>query len=178
MRIVGGLYKGRIFYPDKSFSAHPTTDMAKEALFNILANRYNFEEMKILDLFSGTGNIAYEFISRGAAEVTLVDSNEKHIRFIKKVLKKLNVDNASVYKTDVFKFIEKCKTGFDIVFMDPPFDMKGIDELPNLILNSAILNNKGLLILEHPRHYDFSQNKHFTNRRTYGKVNFSFFEQY
>ena len=175
MRIIGGKYRGRIFNPNKKFTARPTTDLAKEALFNILANRYDFEGMKILDLFSGTGSIGYEFISRGANEVTFVDINEKHIRFIKGVIAKLDIQNAFIYRDDVFKIIKNCKSVFDIIFIDPPFDMEKINELPALILNSEILNEKGIMILEHPRNYDFSKIQNFCEIRKYGKVNFSFF---
>jgi 16S rRNA (guanine966-N2)-methyltransferase len=175
MRIVGGEYRGRIFIPDKKFSARPTTDLAKEALFNILSNRYDFEGMTILDLFSGTGSIGYEFISRGATEVTFVEKNNHHIGFIRGVIQKLDIKNARVIRDDVFKFIKNCKTRFDIIFLDPPFDMERINDLPDLILKSNLLKNNGIMILEHSRNYDFSGIHNFTDTRRYGKVNFSFF---
>ena len=175
MRIVGGKYKGRIFNPNKKFTARPTTDQAKEALFNILSNHHNFEGMNILDLFAGTGSIGYEFISRGAALVTFVENNDKHVRFIREVIQKLNIQNALVYRDDVFKFIKNCKSGFDIIFLDPPFNMERIQELPELIMNYGLLKTEGLMILEHSRNYDFSRSQNFSERRNYGKVNFSFF---
>lgn len=175
MRITGGEYRGRIFIPDKKFSARPTTDLAKEALFNILSNRYDFEGMKMLDLFSGTGSIGYEFISRGATEVTFVEKNNHHIRFIRGVIQKLDIKNATVIRDDVFKFIKNCKTRFDIIFLDPPFDMERINELPDLILHSNLLTDYGIMIIEHSRNYDFSKIHNFTETRRYGKVNFSFF---
>lgn len=175
MRIAGGKYKGRIFNPGKKFSARPTTDLAKEALFNILSNRYNFEGMKVLDLFSGTGSIGYEFISRGATEVVFVENNPVHIRFIREVIRKLNISNANVYRDDVYKFIKHCRSKFDIIFLDPPFEMERITDLPFLILNADLLNTDGIMILEHPRNYDFSKIHNFSEIRKYGKVNFSFF---
>lgn len=175
MRIVGGKYKGRIFIPGKKFSSRPTTDIAKEALFNILANRYDLSNMKILDLFSGTGSIGYEFISRGASEVTFVDNDYSHIRFIKEVLQKLEIQNARVYRNDAFRFVKNCMSKFDIIFIDPPFNMPYIDDIPVFIINSGILNKYGLMILEHSKDYNFSGNQNFSEIRKYGKVNFSFF---
>ena len=175
MRIVGGKYKGRIFTPGKKFSARPTTDLAKEALFNILANRYDFSDMKILDLFAGTGSIGYEFISRGAGEVTFVEKNFNHVRYIKDVLEKLEITNAKVIREDVFRFLKDCPYRFDIVFSDPPFDAPFINDIPKSVFESGILHEKGLLILEHPKNADFSKSAFFSENRNYGKVNFSFF---
>lgn len=175
MRIVGGKYKGRIFTPNKKFSARPTTDLAKEALFNILANRYNFSGMKILDMFSGTGSIGYEFVSRGAGEVTFVEKNFNHLRFIREVIEKLEIKNAHIIRDDVFRFLKNCPEKFDIVFGDPPFDASFINEIPNAVFESGILNENGMLILEHPKNYNFSGHSNFKELRQYGKVNFSFF---
>ena len=175
MRIVSGKYKGRIFTPNKKFSARPTTDLAKEALFNILANRYDFAEMKILDMFSGTGSIGYEFISRQAGEVTFVEKNFNHLRFIREVIEKLEITNAHVVRNDVFRFLKSCPKKFDIIFGDPPFDAPFIKEIPNAVFESGILNENGLLILEHPKNYNFSRHPNFKELRQYGKVNFSFF---
>lgn len=175
MRIVGGKYKGRIFNPGKKFLARPTTDLAKEALFNILANRYDFSEMAILDLFSGTGSIGYEFASRDAREVCFVESNFNHVRFIKDVIEKLKIENAKVFRDDVFHFLKRCPVQFDLVFADPPFDAPFINELPQAVFNSGVLKEGGLLILEHPKNFNFSQAPNFFELRQYGKVNFSFF---
>jgi 16S rRNA (guanine966-N2)-methyltransferase len=175
MRIVGGKYKGRIFKPGKNFEARPTTDLAKEALFNILANRYDFTGMKVLDLFSGTGSIGYEFISREAGEVTLVEKNYVYVRFIRNVLEQLKIENAHVIRDDVFKFLRNCPYQFDIVFADPPFDMPFIQEIPASVFNSGVLKNGGLLILEHSKIYNFSKLANFRELRKYGKVHFSFF---
>jgi 16S rRNA (guanine(966)-N(2))-methyltransferase RsmD len=175
MRIVGGKYKGRIFNPGKKFTARPTTDLAKEALFNILANRYDLSEMKILDLFSGTGSIGYEFISRDASEVTFVESDFNHVRFIKEVIEKLEIKNARIIRDDVFRFLKRTPNKYDLIFADPPFDAPFIHTFPQTVFNSEILNPEGILILEHPKNSDFSRTANFRELRKYGKVNFSFF---
>ena len=177
MRIVGGKYKGRVFNPDKRFTARPTTDIAKEALFNILANRYNFEEMKILDLFSGTGSIGYEFLSREASEVTLVDKDPHHIRFIRKTIDQLKADNARVVQDDIFRFLKNCPFSFDLVFADPPFDFPFLKEVPPAVFESGILTDNGTFIMEHFKGIDLSKMPHFSELRKYGKVNFSFFHK-
>ena len=175
MRIVGGTFKGRIFNPNKKFSARPTTDVAKEALFNILANRIDFSGLKVLDLFSGPGSIGYEFISRGASEVTFVDKEMNHIRFIQEVTEKLKITNAKIIHNDAFRFLKFCRQQFDVVFCDPPFDLLYINEIPETVFESGILHESSLFILEHSRDYDFSKLPHFFENRKYGKVNFSFF---
>ncbi len=175
MRIVGGKYKGRIFNPGKKFTARPTTDLAKEALFNILANRYDLSEMSILDLFSGTGSIGYEFISREAGEVTFIESNFNHVRFIKDVIEKLEIKNARVVRDDVFRFLKQTPNKYDLIFADPPFDAPFINDIPKVIFDSGILKQGGTLILEHPKSFDFSRSANFKELRKYGKVNFSFF---
>ncbi len=177
MRIVGGIYKGRIFTPGKNFRARPTTDIAKEGLFNILENRYNFGNKTVLDLFSGSGSIGYEFLSRGCKEAVLVEKDFVHNRFIAEVLKTLKIDNARIFKSDVFSFLKNYKGSFDFIFADPPFDLKNFTEVPNAILDTDILNKDGLFILEHPKEFDFSEHQHFKENRKYGKVNFSFFEK-
>jgi 16S rRNA (guanine(966)-N(2))-methyltransferase RsmD len=177
MRIVGGKYKGRIFRPNKKFKARPTTDIAKEGLFNILENRYNFSDKSVLDLFSGTGSIGYEFLSRGCREATFVEGNFNHFRFIQEVLEALKVGNATPFKSDVFRFLKTCPTKFNFIFADPPFDLKKFDEVPNAILDANILAENGLFILEHPKEFNFSNHPNFKEIRNYGKVNFSFFEK-
>jgi 16S rRNA (guanine(966)-N(2))-methyltransferase RsmD len=177
MRIVGGTFKSRIFKPGKNFKARPTTDIAKEGLFNILENRYNFEDKTILDLFSGSGSIGYEFISRGCKEATMVEKDFVHHHFIVEVLKTLNIDNACIFKADVFTFIKNYRGSFDFIFADPPFDLKNFKEVPNAILETGLLKAGGLFILEHPKEFDFSNHQFFKENRKYGKVNFSFFEK-
>lgn len=174
MRIVGGIYKGRVFNPDKRFTARPTTDLAKESLFNILANRYDFTDMRILDLFSGTGSIGYEFLSRGAGEVTLVDKDPHHIRFIRKTIEQLGAENTRIIQDDTFRFLKNCPFSFDIIFADPPYEFPYIKEIPPAVFGSGVLKEGGLLILEHSKSHDFSKFPQFTELRKYGKVNFSF----
>ncbi len=177
MRIVGGKYKGRIFSPNKKFKARPTTDIAKEGLFNILENRYYFEGKKVLDLFAGTGSIGYEFVSRGCKDVTFVEANFNHYKYIQEVLSALKIENARPFKSDVFKFLKTCNDKFNFIFADPPFDIQRYEEIPEVILNADILEDGGLLIVEHPKEIDFSLHKDFKEIRKYGKVNFSFFEK-
>ena len=177
MRIVGGTYKGRIFNPGKNFKSRPTTDIAKEGLFNILENRYYFSDKNVLDLFAGTGSIGYEFISRGCLEATMIENDFVHYRFILSVLNTLKIDNAYVYKADVFKFLKK-HTGikYNFVFADPPYNLTRLNEIPNAVFEADLLKNDGVFILEHPKEYDFSKHENFVEIRMYGKVNFSFFE--
>jgi 16S rRNA (guanine966-N2)-methyltransferase len=174
MRIVSGKYKGRMFDPGKSFKARPTTDFAKESLFNILENLINIEEVKFLDLFSGTGSISYEMISRGCSDLTLVDLNYKHIEFVKNVLKELN-EVAKVYRADVFKFIKGHKQKYDFVFADPPYDHPRFREIPEKIINEGILNPNGIFVIEHSQSFQFNQLPGFFDIRKYGSVHFSFF---
>ncbi|WP_347838127.1 RsmD family RNA methyltransferase [uncultured Draconibacterium sp.] len=176
MRIIGGIFKGRHFHPGKKFKARPTTDIAKEGLFNILANRYDLSNKNILDLFSGTGSVAYEFLSRGCQSATLVENNFSHYRFIVSVLNDLHVENARVFKADVFKYVQKSSEAYQIIFADPPFDLARFSEVPDAVLNSKTLATNGLFILEHPKEFDFTSHPCFKELRKYGKVNFSFFE--
>ncbi len=176
MRIVGGKYKGRIFKPNKKFKARPTTDVAKEALFNILGNRYYFEGKTVLDLFSGTGSIGYEFLSRGCSETTFVENNFTHYRFILEVLEHLGIENAVAFKSDVFRFLKTCPSKFDFIFADPPFNLKQFEKVPDAVIDADLLADNGLFILEHPKEFNFSKNQYFKELRKYGKVNFSFFE--
>ncbi|MCK3683304.1 16S rRNA (guanine(966)-N(2))-methyltransferase RsmD [Maribellus sp. YY47] len=177
MRIVGGKYKGRMFHPGKKFKARPTTDVAKEGLFNILENRYEFSTKKVLDLFSGTGSMGYEFVSRGSRQVTLVESNFNHYKFILEVLEALNIENARVFKADVFKFLQKSRDSFNIIFADPPYDLPNFEAVPEAVLSTDLLTPEGVFILEHPKEYDFSTHPSFKEMRHYGKVHFSFFEK-
>jgi 16S rRNA (guanine(966)-N(2))-methyltransferase RsmD len=176
MRIAGGKYQGRIFAPNKKFSARPTTDLAKEGLFNILENRYDFSGKTALDLFSGTGSIGYEFISRGCSETILVEKDFNHFRFIGEVLNTLNIKNARVFRTDVFRYLLHCRERFDFVFADPPFDFPFFAEVPVAVFKAGVIKEDGLFILEHPKEFNFSGHPNFKEIRKYGKVNFSFFE--
>jgi 16S rRNA (guanine966-N2)-methyltransferase len=175
MRIVSGQYKGRTFNPGKNFRARPTTDYAKESLFNILANRYDFDEISVLDLFSGTGSISYEFASRGCKQITLVESDFVHYRFITQTLSLLKAEGVSPVKANVFSFIKKNTDKFDLVFADPPYELKELNTLPGLVLSSGALNAGGVFILEHPKSYNFGNHPGFRELRFYGSVHFSFF---
>jgi 16S rRNA (guanine966-N2)-methyltransferase len=175
MRIVGGKYKGRIFYPGKSFRSRPTTDFGKEGLFNILENRISWEETDALDLFSGTGSISFELISRGCRRVTAVERDFVHCRYIREESAKLGIDNLQVIKDDVFHLIH-CNPGqYALVFADPPFDMKDFQLVAEKILSSGILKEKGLFILEHSKSNKFDLVPGFLELRKYGSVHFSFF---
>lgn len=175
MRIVGGDFKGRYFTPGKKFNARPTTDLAKEALFNILQNRFYFDALAVLDLFAGSGSIGYEFLSRGAKSVTFVEKNFSHVQFIKKVTTELDIKNAQIIRDDTFRFLKKFPGKFNIVFADPPYDLKQLDEIPAAVFDSDVLKESGIFILEHPKEYNFVNHPNFTEIRNYGKVNFSFF---
>jgi 16S rRNA (guanine(966)-N(2))-methyltransferase RsmD len=177
MRIVSGSLKGRRFSPPKNFKARPTTDFAKENLFNILNNNYNFDDLKVLDLFGGTGSISFEFASRGADDITCVEINFNHFRFINKVIDELNLESKiKVIKADAFKFIEKTAMKFDMIFADPPYDLTHAETIPDLILNNQLLNKDGLLIFEHSGKVNFNDHPHFVENRENGKVIFTFFK--
>lgn len=175
MRIIGGKYKGRIFNPGKVFDARPTTDFAKESLFNVLQNQIDFEEVKVLDLFAGTGSMSYEFISRGCTNVTMVELNFKHLQFIKSVLKDLN-EVAKVYRSDVFRYLENERGKFDLIFADPPYDHPNFKEVVPLVLRRNLLTETGTFIIEHPKNFDFSKYPELVEVRRYGSVHFSFFK--
>ena len=178
MRIISGIFKGRRFSPPSSFRARPTTDIAKESLFNILSNYINFEEIKCLDLFSGTGSISYEFASRGCKNIISIEKDFQHYKFIIKCIEELDLkDIIKSFKQDVFAFIKNTEiSDFDLIFADPPFNLQNLNKLPELIIESNLLKKGGLFILEHGREYDFSKLYHFWHVRHYGKICFSFFE--
>ena len=177
MRIIGGRLKGRLIKPGKKFKARPTTDIAKEGLFNILQNRYDFETLKVLDLFSGTGGIGFEFASRDCLSVTMVEKNFNHFNFIRQSARELELNSIEVVKNDAFKFIMLTKKRFNLIFADPPFELPFIKEIPERVFASDILESDGLFILEHPKNYDFSDHPNFQENRKYGHVNFSFFKK-
>jgi 16S rRNA (guanine(966)-N(2))-methyltransferase RsmD len=177
MRIISGYLKGRRFSPPKSFKARPTTDFAKENLFNILSNNYDFSELKVLDLFGGTGSISFEFASRGTKDITCVELNFNHFKFIKKITEELNLSkNIKVIKGDSFKYIEKINENYNLIFADPPYDLVHSENIPNLIFNHELLTKDGLLIFEHSGKVDFSSSPYFIENRVNGKVVFTFFK--
>lgn len=177
MRIVSGKYRGRRFSPPSNFKARPTTDFAKENLFNILNNEIDWEETTALDLFGGTGSISFELASRECKHVTCVEKNPIHAAFIEKVKDQLKVTNLRIFKMDVFKYLEHNKAQFDLIFADPPYDMKNFEEVPRLVFEKNILKEGGIFIMEHSKDYDFSNYPLFVQKRTYGSVNFSIFHK-
>jgi 16S rRNA (guanine(966)-N(2))-methyltransferase RsmD len=175
LRIIGGKYKGRRITPPPGFKARPTTDFARESLFNILNNRVDFEEMSVLDLFAGTGSISYEFASRGAREVHLIERDVKHIAGIRRIIKDMGFTNIKPIHIDVKAFLRTCNQKYDIVFADPPYELKWLSEIPDMVTGSGVMKDSGFFILEHPRNMRFAEHKLFFEHRNYGGVNFSFF---
>jgi len=176
MRIVSGEFRGRHFSPPKNFTARPTTDFAKESLFNIINNHFDFEEISVLDLFSGTGSISFEFASRGTKSIQLVELNPQHFQFIKKVIDELNLKQIIPIRFNAFKYLLSCPATFDIIFADPPYDMTGVEEIPETVFRRNLLKPNGWLIVEHSRKTDLSNLPHFSEVRNYGSVHFSFFK--
>lgn len=177
MRIVSGKHKSKRITAPKKLPVRPTTDMAKEGLFNILNNSYYFEDLSVLDLFAGTGNISYEFASRGTSDVIAVDADYGCIKFINKTSEELNVDISTI-KSDVFKYLERQKGKFDIIFADPPYDMPFEDfcKIVELVFTKDMLLENGQLIIEHFKHTDFSEQEHYSKQKKYGSSVFSFFD--
>jgi 16S rRNA (guanine(966)-N(2))-methyltransferase RsmD len=175
LRIISGIYKGKQIHPDKSFTARPTTDFAKESLFNILNNRLDFEEIEVLDLFSGTGSISYEFASRGAKKIDCVELNFKHASFIIKTAQELKFNQLKVFRMSTYQYLKLAKHTFDLIFADPPYDMPEVEKLPELVLAANLLKPDGIFIMEHSKGIDFTANPQFKEHRNYGNVNFSFF---
>ena len=177
MRIISGTHKGRSIRAPQNLPVRPTTDFAKTALFNILNNHFDFSEIKVLDLFCGTGNISYEFLSRGCTSVTCVDSDVRCVEFVKEFSAQHFPDMVHVLKSDAFRFVNNCHTTFDIIFADPPFSMTNVWELPDLILEKNIINKGGWLILEHSSHSKPACKAVISETRKYGHTSFSFFKE-
>lgn len=177
MRIISGKYKGRRIIAPKKLPVRPTTDLSKEALFNILNNHFNFSGLKILDLFAGTGNISYEFASRGSEPITSVDADFGCINFIKKTATEFDFD-ITIIKSDVFKFLERCNTSYDIVFADPPYHLsqEQFESIVKLIFENEILDQEGMLIVEHSKETKLEHLENFSFAKHYGGTTFSFFE--
>ncbi len=174
MRIISGKYKGRRLTPPPGLPVRPTTDKARESLFNILMT-WDFTDMKALDLFAGTGSIGLEFISRGMSSVTAVEKDRRAVTYINKVADELGIDNLQVVQANVFRFLERGHGPYDIIFADPPYDLSGIEEIPGIIFQNELLEKGGLLILEHDQKHNFSSDPNLTDHRKYGKVQFSIF---
>ncbi|MUP45503.1 methyltransferase domain-containing protein [Gramella sp. BOM4] len=177
MRIISGKYKGKRLTAPAKLPVRPTTDVAKEALFNILNNHYHIASLKVLDLFSGTGNISYEFAARGAENITAVDANYDCVKFIKKTSAELEFPITTI-KSDVYKYLEKAASKADVIFADPPYDMEKDDfaRIAQLVFEKKLLTEDGQLIIEHSKHTDLSDLDHFREGRKYGSSVFSFFE--
>jgi len=176
MRIIGGQHQRRLIHPPPSLPVRPTTDKAKEALFNILNNHFDFEDLQVLDLFAGTGSISFEFASRGASEVVAVDNDPGCYRFIRQVKEQLDLDNLVPVRADAFRYLSACSRGFDLIFADPPYEMAEITRIPDEVFNGKLLAEGGWLIIEHGAPTSFDDHPFFIRKKRYSKVHFSFFE--
>lgn len=175
MRIIGGRLGGLRLNPPNNLPVRPTTDIAKEALFNILQNRLEFDGLNCLDLFAGTGNISFELASRGVEHVDSVDLHFKCVQYITDTAKKMKLEQINARKADVFKFITSCKSTYDLIFADPPYDIPKLPQLPKLVFDNNLLNNNGLLIIEHPSTRQMEEHPNFIETRKYGYSSFSFY---
>ncbi len=176
MRVISGTYKHRHFDIPHTFKARPTTDFAKENLFNVLAGYLDYEAgVRALDLFAGTGSIGVELASRGCTAVTSVEKERSHYLFICKVKLELGCENWRPLRADAFKFLHDCKEQFDFIFADPPYELPGIDTLPDLVLGGHLLADGGLFVLEHGKKNSFETHPRYLEHRRYGSVNFTFF---
>lgn len=207
MRIIGGSLKGKTIMPPANYAARPTTDFAKEGLFNMLTNEFDLEEISVLDLFAGTGSISMEFASRGCKDIISIEMNPLHTRFIKQCSQSFKIKGMQVIRHNVFDFIKICTKQFDLIFADPPYDLEGLDTLPDRIFgltanilaeeeknftekgknisdekifeesSKCLVKNGGYFILEHPKSYSFENHPFFLKEKKYGNVHFSFFEK-
>lgn len=175
MRIITGKYKGRHFDIPRTFKARPTTDFAKENIFNVLNGYIDLDGAEALDLFSGTGSITLELLSRGCSHVTSIELDRDHHRFICDCVKKLGTEACLPLRADVFRFVKSCRQQYDIVFADPPYALKELPQIPDLVFERALLKSDGILVFEHGKDHDFSQHPRFVEHREYGSVNFSLF---
>jgi len=176
MRIIGGSLKGLRLNPPKNLPVRPTTDLAKEALFNILLNQIEFEDIDVLDLFCGTGNISYEFASRGAAKVISVDRSIHCINYIKDTSRQHGLDQIKTFRADIFKYLQLETDQYDLIFADPPYDLNQIPEIPKIVFDKNLLKPGGLLIVEHQSMQNLSNHPAFVEQRKYGHSSFSFFK--
>lgn len=176
MRIISGSCGGRTITPPRNLRARPTTDFAKENLFNVLGNMLDFEGLKVLDLFAGTGSISYEFASRGAESVTSVEINAVHYNFIRTTAQNFGLKVIHPTKANVFLYLKSCAKEFDVIFSDAPYDLDGSEQVIDLVFENNLLRKDGILIFEHSKSQDFSQHPRFSKMKSYGSVQFSFFE--
>ena len=177
MRIISGKYKGRRISPPRNLPVRPTTDMSKEALFNVLNNHYNFSELKVLDLFAGTGNISFEFASRGSDNITSVDQDFGCVKFIKQIASEYDFNIAAI-KSDVFKYLERCNTSYDMIFADPPYglDQATFEKVVIAIFEKQLLNQEGMMVIEHSKYTKLDHLPNFSFKKSYGGSIFTFFE--
>ena len=175
MRIITGIYKGRHFDIPRSFKARPTTDFAKENIFNVLNGYIDLDGATALDLFAGTGSISLELLSRGGAQVVSVEADRDHAAFIRQCMQKLGTHADVLIRGDVFRFVKSCRQQFDFIFADPPYALEQLAQIPALVLDGGLLKPDGVLVLEHGKGYDFSGHPRFVDHRAYGSVNFSIF---
>lgn len=177
MRIIGGEHGGRRFNPPTYMPyTRPTTDIAKEGLFNMLQHKLDFTNIRTLDLFGGTGSISYELASRGVTNLTIVEKDIQMYQFIRKTAESLSLENFKVIKSDVFKFLHQCNESFDFIFAGPPYALQTIDELPKLVMEKKLVNEGGLFVLEHTPRNDYKNSPFYQSERNYGTTVFSFFE--
>lgn len=176
MRIISGTHKSRLIHTPKNLPVRPTTDLAKEALFNILVNNFDLSEVSVLDLFAGTGGITYEFLSRGATGVTSIDLDLRCVNFIRQTAKDFGFEAVLCFRSDAFRFLKNCENQYDIIFCDPPYDLEGIESIPLTVAERKLLKPGGWLVLEHSGDHNFSELPGFYQQRKYSKVNFSIFE--
>ena len=177
MRIISGKYKGRTINPPKNLRARPTTDFAKENLFNVLTNMVDYEECDILDLFAGTGSISYEFASRGARSITSVEINPVHFNFIRLTARELGFENMFVVKANVFLYLKSVTKQFDLIFSDAPYDLEGSEKVVDAVFENDLLREDGIFVFEHSAKQNFSSHPNFYQLRSYGSVQFSFFKK-
>ncbi len=176
MRIISGKHKARRIEIPRNVTARPTTDFAKESLFNLLNNQIDLEDIDVLDLFAGVGSISLEFISRGARSVIAVDVAHRQTSFIKRNAQNLQADNLSVVKGDAIHYIQATKIKFDLVYADPPYDFEQLAKIPDLVFANDLLKEEGLFVLEHSKTHSFEEHERFVSHRKYGNVHFSFFQ--
>lgn len=177
MRVISGIYRHRRFDVPRTFKARPTTDFAKENLFNVLSNYFDFGDgVTALDLFAGTGSISIELVSRGCEQVISVEKDREHYAFICKVMQEVKTDKCLPIRGDVFKYIQSCREQFDFIFADPPYELPNLETIPDQIFANNVLKEGGLFVLEHGKKNSFEDHPHFAEKRVYGSVNFSFFQ--
>ena len=175
MRIISGTHKGRLIKIPAGLKLRPTTDNAREGLFNILNNILDYNGLRVLDLFAGTGSISYEFASRGAGTVHSVELNSKHTAFIVNTVHRLDFQSIRIFRSDVRRYLKRTAHVYDVIFADPPYNLEWLSEIPGMVFRSNCLESGGLMILEHPRNHSFNNHQYFSEHRKYGSVNFTFF---